>query len=268
MNVVALVALLAVALAMLVVWRGGRLEAAAFQPAAIVAALRHGAAGSFVTAAVRSGLYERERGAPLLFVRGDVVSRAQAPVRSVRVAVEVVREGTVVARGEALAGALPTPEELWRARSADALAKVARRAAARAPERIGPGTRCPSSSRSTSIHRSSPAPRCAFRSCPRGRADGDGRGRAGARGGACYRSRFGSRPAASMAPRSPAAPARALRKARPSASPSAGTRVAPNTRRVTNRTTISSVIVYPAMRRSGALAAERVLVRPALGAIG
>ena len=142
-NAVALAALLAVALAMLVVWRGGRLEAGAFQPAAIAAALRHGAAGPFVTSEVQSGLYERERGAPLLFVRGDVVSRAQASVRSVHVAVEVVREGTVVARGEALAGAVPTPEELWRARSADALAKVARRAAARAPERIGPGDAVP-----------------------------------------------------------------------------------------------------------------------------
>jgi len=142
-NAVALAALLAIALAMLVVWRGGRLEVAAFHPAAIVNALRHGTAGPFVTAAVRSGLYERERGAPLLFVRGDVVSRAQAAVRSVRVAVEVVREGTVVARGEALAGAVPTPEELWRARSADALARVARRAAARAPERIGPGDEVP-----------------------------------------------------------------------------------------------------------------------------
>jgi predicted Zn finger-like uncharacterized protein len=143
-NAVALAALLAVALAILVVWRGGRLEAAAFHPAALVAALRHGpATGPFVAERVRSGLYERERGGPLLFVRGEIVSRASAPVRAVRVAVEVVREGTVVARGETLAGAVPSPEELWRAGSADALARAARRAAARVPVRFGPGEALP-----------------------------------------------------------------------------------------------------------------------------
>ena len=143
-NAVALAALLALALAIVVVWRGGRLEAAAFRPAAIIAALRHGAAaGPFVTAGVRSGLYERERGAPLLFVRGEVVSRAPAAVRAVRVVVEVVREGTVVARGEALAGAVPTAEELWRVQSTDALERVARTAAGRTPERIAPGDEVP-----------------------------------------------------------------------------------------------------------------------------
>ena len=143
-NAVALAALLALALAIVVVWRGGRLEAAAFRPAAIIAALRHGAAaGPFVTAGVRSGLYQRERGAPLLFVRGEVVSRAPAAVRAVRVVVEVVREGTVVARGEALAGAVPTAEELWRVQSTDALERVARTAAGRTPERIAPGDEVP-----------------------------------------------------------------------------------------------------------------------------
>ncbi|WP_242360876.1 MULTISPECIES: zinc-ribbon domain-containing protein [Anaeromyxobacter] len=143
-NAVALVAVLAIALAMLVVWRGGRIEAAAFRPAAIAAALRHGTpAGPFVASDVRSGLYDRERAAPILFVRGSIVSHAPARVRSVRVAVEVVREGTVIARGEALAGAVPGPEDLWRAATPEALARASRAAARRAPDEIRPGDEVP-----------------------------------------------------------------------------------------------------------------------------
>ena len=83
---------------------------------------------------------------PLLFVRGDVVSRAQASVRSVHVAVEVVREGTV-SRAARRSPARCRRRRSSGARSADALAKVARRAAARAPERIARGKRFRSSSR-------------------------------------------------------------------------------------------------------------------------
>jgi predicted Zn finger-like uncharacterized protein len=144
-NAIALAALLAAALAILVVWRTeGHLDATSLRPAAIVAGLRRaGAPGPFSPRDVRSGLYEREKGPPVLFVRGEVVSRAPAPVAGVKVAVEIVRDGRVIARGEALAGAVPTPEALHRAADAAALAAVAREAASRAPSRVAPGDAVP-----------------------------------------------------------------------------------------------------------------------------
>ncbi|HUL60331.1 MAG TPA: zinc-ribbon domain-containing protein, partial [Anaeromyxobacteraceae bacterium] len=91
-NLAALVALLIVALAFLVVWRGGgSLDAASLRPAAILAALGRGDPGIFPTRDVTSGFYDRARGPPILFVRGFVTSRSAAPVRAVRVTVEVVR---------------------------------------------------------------------------------------------------------------------------------------------------------------------------------
>jgi predicted Zn finger-like uncharacterized protein len=144
-NAVALAALLAAAVAILVVWRAeGRLDASLLRPSALVAGLRRaGAPGPFVTRAVRSGLYEREKGPPVLFVRGDVVSRAPAPVRGVTIRVEVLRSGQVIASGEARAGAVPTAEELHRAADTTALAAMAAAAAARAPARVAPGDEVP-----------------------------------------------------------------------------------------------------------------------------
>ncbi len=145
-NAVALVALLVVALAIWAVWRtDGPFEASALRPSAILAALgRSGAAaGPWSAQEVRSGVYERARGAPLLFVRGRVVSRAPAPVRAVRVAVAVMRGGLVLARGEVLAGAVPTAEELYGAADEKALAAVATAASARAPAEVRPGDSVP-----------------------------------------------------------------------------------------------------------------------------
>jgi predicted Zn finger-like uncharacterized protein len=143
-NAAALAALLVAALAFLVVWRSdGPLDASAFRPLAIVGTLRTAAPGPFAAQAIRSGLYEREKGPPLLFVRGEVVSRAPAPVAAVQVDVEIVREGRVIARGGAMAGAVPTPEELHRARDASALAALARASAARAPPQVRPGDTVP-----------------------------------------------------------------------------------------------------------------------------
>ncbi|HET8540123.1 MAG TPA: zinc-ribbon domain-containing protein [Anaeromyxobacter sp.] len=145
LNAVALAALLAVALAILALWRrGGPVDAAALRPSALVAALRGSGSGApFATREVRSGLYERDRAPPVLFVRGAVVSRAAAPVARVRVQVEILRAGAVVARGEAIAGAVPTPEELWGARDAAALAATASAAARRAPAAVRPGDAVP-----------------------------------------------------------------------------------------------------------------------------
>jgi hypothetical protein len=144
-NAVALLALLVAAVTILALWRTeGPIDAGALRPSSVLAALRRGAGEApFAAREVRSGLYERERAPPVLFVRGSVVSRAPAPVARVRITVEVLRGGAVVARGDALAGALPTPEELWGAHDAAALAALAAAAAARAPARVSPGDDVP-----------------------------------------------------------------------------------------------------------------------------
>lgn len=144
-NAVSLLVVLVVALALLVVWRGNVPLAEAVHPAALLAALTHRdrTPALFAPQHVASGLYERARGAPLLFVRGEVVSHAPAAVPGVRVAVELVKAGEVVARGEGLAGGLLSPEELYGAADAAALARAAAAAAARAPAAVQPGQTLP-----------------------------------------------------------------------------------------------------------------------------
>jgi hypothetical protein len=130
-SALALAALLSLALVILVVWRGGLAPADAFRPSAVLAALVHRPPpGPVVASGVTSGLYERARGAPLLFVRGTVTSTSAQPLEGVRVVVEVVRGGTVLARGEAPAGAVPGPEELHGVVDAAGLAGVLAAAAA------------------------------------------------------------------------------------------------------------------------------------------
>lgn len=124
-SATSLAALLLLSLAILVVWRGGLLPSDALRPSAIVAALApRPPATPLSTSGVTSGLYERARGAPLLFVRGLVISNAPTPLEGVRVVVEVVRDGAVLARGEVPAGAVPGPEALYGAADAVALASA------------------------------------------------------------------------------------------------------------------------------------------------
>ncbi|MBK9516807.1 MAG: zinc-ribbon domain-containing protein [Anaeromyxobacter sp.] len=143
-SALSLAVLLLVALALLVVWRGGVPLSEAFHPSAVLAALTHrDRAGPFAAERVTSGLYERHRGAPLLFVRGEVLSRAAGPVGAVRVLVSVVKDGQVVGGAEGLAGAVPTAEELHQAADEAAVAGLAALARARAPSLVRPGDRVP-----------------------------------------------------------------------------------------------------------------------------
>jgi hypothetical protein len=138
-NAVSLLVMIAIAIAFLLVWRTDRpLEA-------VLDAVRRepGTPAPFEALDVRSGVYERARAAPLLFVRGQVLSRATRAVSAVTVAVEVVRAGQVLARGEAVAGAVPTAEELHEAADPAALARAAHNAAARAPRTVRPGEAVP-----------------------------------------------------------------------------------------------------------------------------
>jgi hypothetical protein len=143
-NALSLAALLVVALGFRLLWRGEDAAAPATGPAALLRALGVGGrpAAALETAGVTSGRYPRAEGAPLFLVRGEVISRAARPLARVRVDVEVVRGGRVLAARSAPAGAIPTPEELFAVKDAarlDALAAaVARRALA-----VGPGAPVP-----------------------------------------------------------------------------------------------------------------------------
>jgi predicted Zn finger-like uncharacterized protein len=143
-NALALVALVVLSLGLLLMWRGrAPLEAGTLRPSALLDALGGRDDAPFRTDGVSNGLYERASGAPIFFVRGRVVSRAGAAVRGVRVSVELLRGAVVLARGEALAGAVPTPEELWSAGDGPELARIARAAETRAPRAIRPGDAVP-----------------------------------------------------------------------------------------------------------------------------
>lgn len=144
-NAVGLAALLLAALAIMAIWRnGGRLDAASLRPAALLGFARSDATEQpFVTRDVTSGLYERERAHPVLFVRGNVISRNPSPLPRVEVAVEVLRDGRVIARGSAIAGAVPTAEELHGARDTALLQALSRETASRAPGEVEPGKAIP-----------------------------------------------------------------------------------------------------------------------------
>ena len=143
-SALALIALIGVALAFRVVWRGDvPLGPALFRPSNLLRALGRAAApqGPFEVAGVHSGIYEQGGGGEVLFVRGEVISRAKSKVESVKVAAELVRDGQVLARGEAVAGALPTPEEVHAATDRASLDALAAEARTRAPRSVAPGDR-------------------------------------------------------------------------------------------------------------------------------
>ncbi len=143
-SALALVVLLAVALAFRVVWRGeATLGPAAFRPSTLLRGLggTPPPSGTFELSGVRSGLYEQSGGGAVLFVRGEVVSHAAAPVDAVHVEAELLRDGQVLARGEAQAGGVPTPEEVYQATDRAALEKLGGELRTRAPRVVAPGER-------------------------------------------------------------------------------------------------------------------------------
>jgi len=138
-NAISLAVLLAVALALLVIWRGGGKVPGSLRPSSLLAALtqRPEASDALLATRVTSGLYERRAGAPLLFVRGEVEARTAAG--PVVVKVDLVRGGQVLASGQARAGAPLGPEALHGAGDDAALARLAVEAEAGAPARLEPG---------------------------------------------------------------------------------------------------------------------------------
>ncbi len=109
----------------------GRLEGSALSPRRLLQALRPGSGVTPVE--VTPGTYETRSGRSLLYVRGRVLNRG-APSSRVRVRAEVWDGAQAVKTGETLAGAIATPEELWRAATpADVETLRARLLAAAAP---------------------------------------------------------------------------------------------------------------------------------------
>jgi predicted Zn finger-like uncharacterized protein len=145
LNAVSLAALLLVVVALVVMWRGGGSVSAALRSTSLLASLAGtpAAEAPFAARDVSSGLFDRDGGPPILYVRGTVASRAPATVAGVRVAVEILRGEGVVARGETLAGAVPTPEELHAIRDAADLARRAGEWTRRAPVQVPPGAALP-----------------------------------------------------------------------------------------------------------------------------
>ncbi len=90
----------------------GRLDGSALSPRRLLQALRPGSGVTPVE--VTPGTYETRSGRSLLYVRGRVLNRG-APSARVRVRAEVWDGAQEVKTGETLAGAIATPEELWRA---------------------------------------------------------------------------------------------------------------------------------------------------------
>ena len=90
----------------------GRVEGTALSPRRLLQALRPGSGVTPVE--VTPGTYETRSGRSLLYVRGRVLNRG-APSGRVRVRAEVWDGAQAVKTGETLAGAIATPEELWRA---------------------------------------------------------------------------------------------------------------------------------------------------------
>jgi hypothetical protein len=90
----------------------GRVEGSALSPRRLLQALRPGRGVTPVE--VTPGMYETRSGRSLLYVRGRVLARGAPPAR-VRVRAEVWDGAQAVKSGETLAGAIATPEELWRA---------------------------------------------------------------------------------------------------------------------------------------------------------
>jgi predicted Zn finger-like uncharacterized protein len=143
LSALALVAVLVLALATRAVVQGNvPLGPAALRPSTLLRSLgRVPVIGGFELAEVRSSLYPQASGGTVLFVRGVVVSRAPAPVPGVQVEAELVRDGQVLSRGAVLAGAIPSPEEVYRATDRAALDALAAGLRERAPKKVAPGDR-------------------------------------------------------------------------------------------------------------------------------
>ncbi len=130
-NTLSLALLIAVAVALFLAWRGGvsarSMGPFARRPAPLVEAL-----------AVRGGLYDTAAGPAVLVVRGRVGARV-AVSGAVRVRVDLVESGRVVATAVGLAGATATPEQVFETGAPEASAALRRALDGRAATSLAAG---------------------------------------------------------------------------------------------------------------------------------
>jgi hypothetical protein len=99
------------------------------------------AARPLVAVDVSNGLYETQGGRPVFFIRGEAENRGDAATR-VRVRAALYDGAQRVRSAEALAGAVPSPEELHAVGSAEAAGALRQRLDAAAAT-VAPGARAP-----------------------------------------------------------------------------------------------------------------------------
>ena len=103
-----------------------------------------GPGNEIVATRVVSGLYDTASGKPVFYIRGRVENRGKKIRGPVRVVAELVSDETAEAKAEAIAGAEPTPEDVWSLRGAQDADKLNRRLEANEVERkLQPGQSLP-----------------------------------------------------------------------------------------------------------------------------
>ena len=105
--------------------------------------LGFGRGNEVVATRVVSGLYDTASGKPVFFIRGRIENRGKKVRGPVRVTAELISDGTEV-KAEAIAGAEPTPEDVWSLRSQADVDKLNRDLDITQVERkLQPGTSLP-----------------------------------------------------------------------------------------------------------------------------
>src|SRR5712692_3843905 len=106
--------------------------------------LGYTARSDVVATRIVSGLYDTASGKPVFYVRGRVENRGRKPHGPVRVVAELVAGGETEGKAEAIAGAEPSPEDVYALRSAADADRLQRTLlGADAERRLAPGASLP-----------------------------------------------------------------------------------------------------------------------------
>ena len=103
-----------------------------------------GPASDVIATGVVSGLYDTAGGKPVFYIRGRIQNRSNKVRGPVRVTAELLADGSAEAKAETIAGAEPTPEDVWSVRSSADADKLARNLqSARVKRKLQPGESLP-----------------------------------------------------------------------------------------------------------------------------
>jgi hypothetical protein len=106
--------------------------------------LGFGPAAEVIATGVVSGLYDTSGGKPVFYVRGRVENRTNKVRGPVRITAELIADGTPEVKAEAIAGAEPTPEDVWSVRSPTDAERLSRTLkTARVERKLAPGATLP-----------------------------------------------------------------------------------------------------------------------------